>query len=136
MRSVVMSVLGLRCASARVVACRCMLTQAPFCGGLSLHGGLQAELAQPLISLRDFKTSSSSSSRPGKLHSQRRPRTAAHAEASQPPQQQRSNSRLPQMERYFATCHPGLEQAVVDELLSPQIGAAGANVGKAGMYFW
>lgn len=113
-----------------------MLTQAPLGGGLSLHGGLQAETAQRLISLRDFKTSSSSHGRPGKSTRQRRPRTAAHAAAGQPPQQQRSDSRLPQMERYFATCHPGLEQVVVDELLSPQIGAAGANVGKAGVYFW
>ena len=113
-----------------------MLTQAPSCAGVSLHGGPQADPAQRLISLRDFKTSSSSHDRPGKSSRQRRSRTAAHAAASQPPQQHRSNSRLPQMERYFATCHPGLEQVVVNELLSPQIGAAGANVGKAGVYFW
>jgi hypothetical protein len=135
MRSVIMSVLGARCAPAGVIPCRCMLTQAPSCAGVSLHGGPQADPAQRLISLRDFKTSSSSHDRPGKSNRQRRPRTTVHA-ASQPSQQQRSNSRLPQMERYFATCHPGLEQVVVNELLSPQIGAAGANVGKAGVYFW
>ena len=131
-----MSVLGLRCAPAGVVSCRCMLTQVPPGGGLSFHGGLQAETTQRLISLRDFNTSSSSKARPGKSNRQRRLRSAAHAPASQAPQQQRGDSRLPQMERYFATCHPGLEQVVVDELLSPQIGAAGANVGKAGVYFW
>ena len=113
-----------------------MLTQSPSSGGLSLHGGLQTDSAQGLISLRDFKTGSSSHGRSSKAHSQRRSRTAARAAASQPPQQQHSSSRLPEMERYFATCHPGLEQMVVDELLSPQIGAAGANVGKAGVYFW
>lgn len=36
---------------------------------------------------------------------------------------------------YFATCHPGLEEIVANELRSPAIGAEEVNVGKAGVSF-
>lgn len=132
-----MSILGMRCAPAAVSPCRSMLLHAHFGGSPSSHGSRQAETAQQLISLRSFRSNSTPHPQPGRQRGQRRRRTAADAAARQPPQQQRrSDSRLPQMDRYFATCHPGLEQAVMSELLSPQIGAAGANIGKAGVYFW
>lgn len=41
-----------------------------------------------------------------------------------------------QLIRYYATCHPGLEEVVAQELLSPRIGATGAAPGKAGVAFW
>lgn len=37
--------------------------------------------------------------------------------------------------RFFATCHPGLEHFVAEELLSPAIGASGVEPGRGGVHF-
>lgn len=37
--------------------------------------------------------------------------------------------------QYFATCHPGLEEVVAEELRSPQVGALEVREGKAGVHF-
>jgi hypothetical protein len=38
-------------------------------------------------------------------------------------------------QRYYVTCHPGLEEVVARELQSPQIRAARVRPGKAGVSF-
>lgn len=38
--------------------------------------------------------------------------------------------------QFFATCHPGLEDVVAQELLHPSIAASPVVVGKAGVTFW
>ena len=37
--------------------------------------------------------------------------------------------------RFFATCHPGLEPFVAEELLSPAIGASAVEPGRGGVHF-
>jgi 23S rRNA G2445 N2-methylase RlmL len=53
-----------------------------------------------------------------------RPSIARHISASAHPAAQ-----------YFATCHPGLEEVVAQELRSPAIRAENVQVGKAGVFF-
>lgn len=77
-----------------------------------------------------------------------RPRTAARrpspalvramreAGDQRDPQSQQRRERLPPgMQLFYATCHPGLEAVVADELSSPTIGARDVLPGKAGVQF-
>ena len=55
-----------------------------------------------------------------------------------PPAPRESAGRLPAPageQRYYATCHPGLEEVVAAELRSPRIGAARVRPGRAGVSF-
>lgn len=38
-------------------------------------------------------------------------------------------------EAFYATCHPGLESVVADELRAQDIGAIGVEPGRAGVHF-
>ena len=38
-------------------------------------------------------------------------------------------------EAFYATCHPGLEGVVADELRAQDIGAVGVEPGRAGVHF-
>ena len=38
--------------------------------------------------------------------------------------------------RFFATCHPGLEEVVAEELRGPAIRGLQVNTGSAGVTFW
>lgn len=67
---------------------------------------------------------------------QRRQGGVVRAAAQQPSEMRRDRGDEQQLIRYYATCHPGLEEVVAQELLSPRIGATGAAPGKAGVAFW
>jgi hypothetical protein len=38
--------------------------------------------------------------------------------------------------QFYATCHPGLEAVVAEELSGPCIAATKVEIGKAGVTFW
>lgn len=117
---------------------RCMLPDAAACPSFCTRLGAEVSASQQLISLRELSRFKRPAQTAQGHRNRQRAGGVARAAMRQPPppQQQRSSAPLSQINRYFATCHPGLEQVVADELLSPLIGAAGANVGKAGVYFW
>ena len=88
------------------------------------HGGTYRQSA---LVARSMASGASSMRGPG--------RWPAFAEQVESPLHGAGDGGVPAEQHYFATCHPGLEAVVAAELESPQIGARGVRLGKAGVHF-
>lgn len=128
--------LGLQRLPVAALLRQCMLSPPAACHSLRILPHAEIKLARPLISLRSFGSRTKYPQHEPKARSRSRTQFGSVHATAQQPQRRHQRQALPEMDRYYATCHPGLEQVVADELLSAHIGAAGANIGKAGVYFW